>query len=639
MPNSEETPDVEQPQGAPEAVNNTPDDTANSEQQRPSGPVVPDDLTVLSRDELTQLESGLIEHYEQVKDNDDPAEALRIAETLPRIGQRISELDEIEAKRQQAAEAIEQARRAAQDRKRAEQEAAEQAEQAEQAAETSTVEAPEATADAVEPSPEPTPEPELAPVAEIPVPDTPEEATMSETGQPQNEPVAVAASSQRPSVSEIAERAPKQKVPASAAKPREWFRALTAGAEIPGVKAADRFDSARAVTDAVIRRTQSLQVRTGQAQAMVARAHIDELGEPIARAEGPGATTAHMLRAVEKYRQDRDYQALTASGFCAPSETLYDICQPEVADQLVSLPEISMTRGGLQYFPSPDFSVFDDFVWKFCEDELEAGVEKPCPEIPCPDPEEVRACVVGACITADILGTHAFPELTERYVRGVLVAHAMRVSTTTLQEMEDGSTPVVYDDTLLGGVGFTAALLNAIEMQAEDLRADYLLGLGDTIEVILPRWVRGAIRADLANRMGVDLLSVTNQRIGDLFAERGVRVQWVKGWQTEHIGHQGAQLAYPNTVKFLIYREGAWVRALEPVIELDTVYDSDLMRQNKFTRLFTEQAVGVANLCTNSRAVTVPLCPNGATHSGLEIPCFSENPAGGDGEGEGGEAA
>src|SRR5690606_17194052 len=65
-------------------------------------------------------------------------------------------------------------------------------------------------------------------------------------------------------------------------------------------------------------------------------------------------------------------------------------------------------------------------------------------------------------------------------------------------------------------------------MQAEDLRADYLLGLGDTIEVILPRWVRGAIRADLANRMGVDLLSVTNQRIGDLFAERGVRVQWLR---------------------------------------------------------------------------------------------------------------
>lgn len=627
MPNkSEDTPNTDQPTAETEVSEAVEAAEAN---EAPAGPEVPEDLSALSRDELTQLETDLLAHYEQVKDATDPSEALAIAEALPRIGARIGELDEVDTKRREAADAIEQARTAAEDRKRAT-EAAEQAPDTADAAE-------QAVADT---EPDTGPEPDAS-VTELPTPNTPEEVTMSDTGQPQNEPVAVAASS-RPSVSDIAARAPKQKMPATKQPdPKQWYRVLTAGAEIQNKTAGSGFSDARDFSDALIRRTQSLQVRTGRQQAMVARANINELGDPLHRSENANAVTAHMMRAVDKYRQDRDYQALTASGFCAPSEVLYEICQPEVADQLVSLPEISMTRGGLQYFPSPDFSVFDDYVWEFCEDELEAGVEKPCPEIPCPEPEEVRACVIGACITADIIGSHAFPELTERYVRGVLVKHAVRVSTSTLARMEEGSTPITYDDTLLGGVGFTAALLNAIEVQVEDLRADYLLGLSDTIEVVLPRWARGAIRADLANRMGVDLLSVTNERIGALFSERGVRVQWIKGWQTEHIGRTGTLLAYPNTVKFLIYREGAWVRALEPVVELNSVYDSELMRRNKFTQLFTEQAIGVANLCTDSRLVELPVCPNGSTHSGTDIACFSEEAAAGDGEGEGegGEAA
>jgi hypothetical protein len=79
------------------------------------------------------------------------------------------------------------------------------------------------------------------------------------------------------------------------------------------------------------------------------------------------------------------------------------------------------------------------------------------------------------------------------------------------------------------------------------------------------------------------------------------------------------------------------VRGLEPVIELETLYDSELLKRNKMTRLFTEQAFLVANLCTDSRVVTIPVCPSGATHCGNPIACFTDSCSTGEGEGEGGE--
>src|SRR5699024_721886 len=135
----------------------------------------------------------------------------------------------------------------------------------------------------------------------------------------------------------------------------------------------------------------------------------------------------------------------------------------------------------------PDMSDFNDALWGFCEDELIDGVEKPCAEVPCPDPEEVRACVEGACLTTGILTAKAFPEWVERYVRGTMVAHAIRISAATLAKMEEGSIPVVYgeDAPMLQGSAFTASLLNTVEHQVEELRAAYFLGGGDGHGVVL----------------------------------------------------------------------------------------------------------------------------------------------------------
>ncbi len=57
------------------------------------------------------------------------------------------------------------------------------------------------------------------------------------------------------------------------------------------------------------------------------------------------------------------------------------------------------------------------------------------------------------------------------------------------------------------------------------------------------------------------------------------------------------------------------------IITLDTVYDSTLLGSNDFTALFSEEGWLVAKRGHDSRKVSVPICPDGATHAGIAIDC------------------
>lgn len=577
--------------------------------------VIPEDLTALTRDELFALESQLIDRANALGESSDAeqvAELVRISQTLPKVGAQIDVVDKAAAETQAARSAVEQYQRRPAE--------------------------PQAT------TPDGTPGPD----AEQPRGDQPAEGdqggdTPTEVpGEVESvtDAVPVAASTvvatRGRSIAEIAQRAPRGRIPTSGnGNDGTWFRSLTAGAEIPGVTASSQFESAEQFRQALLNRTQAL-THSGErsASTVVAHAHIPELtqesGNFITSADSASAVSYKMLEAIQTWlvgegeRRARE-SVVADTGFCAPAETIYDLCDPYVADGMVSLPEIGITRGGIRWFPMPDLACFTNYSWEYGPDELEC-MNKPCLEIPCPEPTEVNPGVIGACLTGSILQTRAFPELIDRYMKGLMTSHLMLISKRTLQQMVAGSDPVIYDDALLDGRGFTSSLLASMEFQSEDLREDYLLAESETLDVQMPRWVKAAIRIDLADRTGVDMLNISDSYINGLFTQRGFNPNWIKGWQNEAVGAPGAQRAFPTTVQYLIYRSGAWVRGLEPIIELENVYDSVMFKKNQFTRLFTEQAIMLANMCTKSRAVTLPVCPNGSTSAPQVTACFSEPP-------------
>jgi hypothetical protein len=343
---------------------------------------------------------------------------------------------------------------------------------------------------------------------------------------------------------------------------------------------------------------------------IVAGASRDQAAEVMARAADPARLPGG---------------ALTAAGWCAPSEISYDICLTASRDGLYSLPEIGISRGGIQFPTSPSFAEFYAAIgFHFTEQNAIDGAyapgatpgapnvvgDKPCYELPCPTWTDYRLEGDGVCLTADLLTQRGYPEGLAWALEAALIAHDHKVSLGKLNKVIAGSTPVTMT---AGTVGTTAPLLAAIEIQAESIRYAGVLARSTVLEGVFPFWIRGAIRQDLSVRLGVDLLSVTDAQIDAWFRQRGIVPQYVYDWQPL----PADAITWPATVQFLIYEAGAWVSGVDDIITLDTIYDSTQLGQNKYTALFTEEAWLVAPRCGDSRVVTVPVYSDGSTHAGV----------------------
>ena len=324
---------------------------------------------------------------------------------------------------------------------------------------------------------------------------------------------------------------------------------------------------------------------------------------------------------------------LAAGGWCAPSETIYDLCELETRDGLLSVPEITINRGGINFTQGPDFSsIFADTGFCFTEQDDIDGLyapgatpedpnvegDKPCFHIECPEFDEERLGVCGLCLTAGLLQSRGYPEVIARVLRGALIGHDHRLNANIIEKMVAGSTAVVMP---AGQVGATAPLLTAIELQVEHLRTVNRMSRTATLEAVFPMWVHGVIRSDLSRRLGVDMLSVTNEQINAWFRQRGVSAQFVYDWQDISTTAASGFTAWPTEVDFLLYPAGTWVKGAADIITLDIIYDSVGLGQNNYTALFTEEGYLMAKMCHDSRVVTVNVCPDGGTAAGVLIDC------------------
>lgn len=318
-------------------------------------------------------------------------------------------------------------------------------------------------------------------------------------------------------------------------------------------------------------------------------------------------------------------KSLTAAvGWCAPSETIYDLCMLETRDGMLDLPTVQAVRGGFNIPANggPNFSTIYNSIGDggdviLTEYEIENGADKVCVEIPCPDFVEVRLDVAYICITGSFLQQRGYPEAVGRFTQGGLVALDHKVNTSVIARMVAGSgAPITVPDNT-GGDDAVAQLLSAVELAAEDIRYRNRMGRGDTIEIVLPYWAIPVMRAALARRRGVSEWDVSDSEILAAFTSRHVVPHFVYDWQdafsglTNGPGRAAPLTAFPTDISFLAYPSGTWVKAERDVINLDTVYDNAMLTQNQFTALFAEDGFAVLKMCTDSRLYTVGFDPNG----------------------------
>ena len=407
-------------------------------------------------------------------------------------------------------------------------------------------------------------------------------------------------------------------------------------ADVPGF-AADSDASFEDLAVALDRRLQGFNSGAYAAAARAGRAMSERHSLAVVRKAfderatvgSPESADAAMAFAVNEKNLPGG-SLVAAGGWCAPSETVYDLLEDESRDGLISLPEINVTRGGIKFTKGPKFAdLYAAPSFNFTEEEAKAGKylpdaaaqgankvgAKPVYNVPCTDFEEVRLSAAGLHIQAGLLQQRGYPELVARTIRGALVAHEHKMSERIIASMETQSTAVSMDASQIGAA---APILTAIELQVEHYRYAQRLSRSTTLEAVFPYWVRGAIRTDLSRREGVDLIDVPDSRIDAWFRSRGVNAQFVYDWQAL-TGEAGAFKVWPGSLKFLLYSAGTFVKGSQDVITLDTVYDSVLLGQNDYTALFTEEGYLVAKRGHDARVVTVPLNPNGGTGTGIRL--------------------
>lgn len=407
-------------------------------------------------------------------------------------------------------------------------------------------------------------------------------------------------------------------------------------ADVPGF-AADSDASFEDLAVALDRRLQGFNSGAYAAAARAGRAMSERHSLAVVRKAfderatvgSPESADAAMAFAVNEKNLPGG-SLVAAGGWCAPSETVYDLLEDESRDGLISLPEINVTRGGIKFTKGPKFAdLYAAPSFNFTEAEAKEGKyqptsatdptnkvgSKPVYRVPCTDFEEARLSAAGLHIQAGLLQQRGYPELVARTIRGALVAHEHKMSERIIASMETQSTAVSMD---AGQIGAAAPILTAIELQVEHYRYAQRLSRSTTLEAVFPYWVRGAIRTDLSRREGVDLIDVPDSRIDAWFRSRGVNAQFVYDWQAL-AGEAGAFKVWPGSLKFLLYSAGTFVKGSQDVITLDTVYDSVLLGQNDYTALFTEEGYLVAKRGHDARVVTVPLNPNGGTGTGIKL--------------------
>jgi hypothetical protein len=423
-----------------------------------------------------------------------------------------------------------------------------------------------------------------------------------------------------PALTKVTERAPE--IPAGTAASNDLT--IVAAASSSGIQMGQKLDSIDTLVAAVNSHARSM-VTTRGTPTFQAVATIQNRFDHVV--DGTGTSPGELEAIMRELRSPDKLDSLVAAGgWCAPSETRYDFFNIACEDGMVDLPTIGVTRGGLTWPVSPSLSdvytgaftnATNPWLWTEQDDILAVtgSPTKPCVRVPCADFDEERLECYGICLTAGNLTDSAFPEATRNYLSLLLSAHFHAINARYIAQMVTLSSSTTAIPT--GSCrAISSDLPDYIGLAAQDYRIRYGMCDDDVLEVVLPRWAQDAIRSDLSRRTGVDPTNFSNADINNLFSTRRVRIQWVSDWQVRSAGLPGGSTfltAWPDSLEFLIYAAGTFVRGNGLTLDLGVVRDSVLNETNDHTAAWTEECHLIARMGHESRRYSMPVCVGGLT--------------------------
>ncbi len=148
---------------------------------------------------------------------------------------------------------------------------------------------------------------------------------------------------------------------------------ITAAADVPEFATGSKIETMSKVAQAMVNRMHGFGTPTGTGETE----SLQHYGVATFRPDYPKNLT------IDRGTDDQEVMTFAASehrlpggslvaagGWCAPSETLYDLCPGGSMDGLLSIPEVAVSRGGIKYTKGPDFSAL--YSASFCQTEAQA---------------------------------------------------------------------------------------------------------------------------------------------------------------------------------------------------------------------------------------------------------------------------
>lgn len=426
---------------------------------------------------------------------------------------------------------------------------------------------------------------------------------------------------------EVSKNAPRVTAPPE--KRRESV--LVASADIPDMALGSKLADMDSLVAAMQSRARSLPI--------LSRGD-DTTRYPIASLQREFAYTLDLSSTPEQINEVLQNVAnpdalLAAGGWCSPSEISYDFYNIVCVDGTLDLPTTGINRGGMRFPVSPSFGdlVGNAAMWSWTETQDIAAVTgtaqsgtKTCARVPCPSFNEVRLACDGLCLTVGNLTEDAYPELIANHTRLLFAAHAHKMNAKRITQLIAYSTPATGQTFGTAGTGVVNPVLGALELQAIDYREKFAMCQDAVLEVILPRWLRGAMRSDLRKRTreNTNMLSVTDAMLMSLFDAINVRVQWVGDWQTRTAGYFGNAAiltGWPLTVQYMMYAPGTFVLGQGLRLDLGVIRDSVMNAQNDHTAEWMEECWLIAKIGHESRLGIINICPDGTVGAADLIGC------------------
>ncbi|MFJ7489688.1 major capsid protein [Streptomyces sp. NPDC097727] len=392
---------------------------------------------------------------------------------------------------------------------------------------------------------------------------------------------------------------------------------ITAAVDVPGYTPGAALEFGQ-ITSGIISRANALKTAGGGVGQVISYRHPYQADLIVTdSSSAPEGTTVTL--AASSQRRLPQQELIASGGWCAPSETIYELTDTACPDMLWDAPEVQLSRGGLRYYKPLSLDV-SALTWVHTEADDISGAEKPCFKIPCPDPTEVRCRAIGVCLEAGILTQRHFPELVSWYLRNSMVAHEIRLRQELFQDALNSATTVTMPETF----GALSSVFEAVALQAADMIERHSLCESTSLEVVFPWWSRNLFLTDLARRNGISPRDVTPGMVQDLFSPLGVRIQWARGLAPAvptEIGAKNPATVWPETLKFLMYPAGSLQIGRGEEVNLGAIHDSSKFKTNDYTALFTEECSTLIDRSVDTRLVTVPVCPSGETGAQTLMVC------------------